>query len=53
MTELVKVWDVRKFKEPIVQRDGFPTYHRDSNVIFSPDERYLAIGTLCFHAQLG
>lgn len=39
------MWDVRKLKEPVKSVTGFPTYFDDSNLVFSPDERYLALGT--------
>lgn len=41
----LKIWDIRKFVNPIVQNFGLPNYFPGSKMCFSPDGKYLLVGT--------
>ncbi|CAB5396110.1 unnamed protein product [Rhizophagus irregularis] len=43
--DCIKVWDVRNFKNPVLQANQLATYNAETNVIFSPDERMIITGT--------
>lgn len=45
MDDVVKLWDARKFKEPLKEFPGVPTLYETANVAFSPDGRLVAAGT--------
>jgi WD repeat-containing protein 70 len=37
MDDTIKLWDIRKFKEPIASVSGITSYFEESNAIFSPE----------------
>lgn len=41
----VKLWDIRKFKEPLCVRDEIPNHYPETNAVFSPDGQYILTGT--------
>mmetsp|Transcript_7868 Transcript_7868/g.10338 ORF Transcript_7868/g.10338 Transcript_7868/m.10338 type:complete len:791 (-) Transcript_7868:225-2597(-) len=41
----VKLWDIRKFKDPLKVFSGISTLYSSSNTAFSPDGRVLCAGT--------
>ena len=41
----MKVWDVRKFKEPLKVFSDLPNHYGQTNVTWSPDERLFLTGT--------
>lgn len=40
----VKLWDLRNFKVPLVERKGLPNDYAQTDIIFSPDEATLLTG---------
>lgn len=44
MDDTLKLWDLRKFTQPIHVIDGLPTHHATTQCIFSPDERLVVTG---------
>ena len=42
---VVKLWDTRQFKQPLATREGLVSSYLEQNIIFSPDNRYLLLGT--------
>jgi hypothetical protein len=45
MDDTVKHWDLRKFTEPIGVATDLYIFHEESNVIYSPNEKYIVAGT--------
>jgi WD40 repeat protein len=43
--ETVKLWDLRMFSKPVVVRNGMPSNYVETDVSFSPKERYILTGT--------
>ncbi|BFZ59375.1 hypothetical protein YB2330_000383 [Saitoella coloradoensis] len=43
--ETVKVWDTRNLKTPLATRSNVFANNAETNIIFSPDNRYLLTGT--------
>jgi WD40 repeat protein len=41
----LKLWDIRKFKEPLSRFDDLPNRFSMTDVTFSPDDRFLITGT--------
>ncbi|ANB13484.1 hypothetical protein AWJ20_1777 [Sugiyamaella lignohabitans] len=41
----IKIWDKRRFKTPVMQRLGLSNASEETNIAFSPDERYIVTGT--------
>lgn len=39
------VWDTRQFKKPLFTALNLPSLNPETNLIFSPDEKYLLTGT--------
>jgi hypothetical protein len=39
------VWDIRKFKKPLSVASDLISNNPETNVIFSPDEKYVLTGT--------
>lgn len=46
----VKLWDTKAFKKPLFVASGLPSLNAETNVIFSPDEKYILTGTAGSHA---
>jgi WD40 repeat protein len=44
MDGTLKLWDLRKFKQPLAAWDDLPTNYPTTNTIFSPDECLLLTG---------
>lgn len=44
------MWDVKSFKKPLFIADNLPTLNPETNLIFSPDDKYLLTGTAGAHA---
>lgn len=44
------VWDVKAFKKPLYTATDLPSLNPETNIIFSPDGRYLLTGTAGAHA---
>jgi WD40 repeat protein len=40
----LKLWDLRKFKQPLAVWDGLDTNYANTSCCFSPDERLLLTG---------
>ena len=45
--ETVKLWDTRNFKQPIGQITDVDNNHIETNIIYSPDQKYLLTGVSC------
>ncbi|KAL7748530.1 hypothetical protein RI367_005940 [Sorochytrium milnesiophthora] len=45
--DVVKLWDMRKFKSPVAMRNDVWTLFEQSNAIFSPTGGYVVAGTSC------
>lgn len=45
MDDTLKLWDVRKFKSPIAAVPGLINFFEETNVVFSPNDRYILTGT--------
>lgn len=43
--DTVRLWDIRKPKEPLKTLENIATFYDSSNVAFSPDGRFLCCGT--------
>ncbi|KAG5517970.1 hypothetical protein PMAC_000425 [Pneumocystis sp. 'macacae'] len=41
----VKLWDIRKFKEPLGIKNQIQNHYPETNIIFSPDGQYILTGT--------
>jgi WD40 repeat protein len=41
----VKMWDRRRFTSPVMMRSGLVNLAEGTNIVFSPDERYVVTGT--------
>lgn len=39
------MWDLRQIKEPLLAIDDLPNHYAQTNVAFSPDERFFLTGT--------
>ncbi|KAM0790757.1 hypothetical protein ACM66B_004608 [Microbotryomycetes sp. NB124-2] len=50
MDGTVKLWDPRSFKKPLHVAGGIPSLNPETNVAFSPDERYILTGSAGSHA---
>ncbi|KAJ1565449.1 hypothetical protein HK096_002725, partial [Nowakowskiella sp. JEL0078] len=44
MDDTLKLFDMRNFKSPVQTISSLPTFFEETNVILSPDERYLLTG---------
>jgi hypothetical protein len=44
------VWDVKSLKKPLFTATNLPTLNPETNIIFSPDDKYLLTGTAGAHA---
>lgn len=44
------MWDARSLKRPLFTASSLPTLNPETNLIFSPDEKYLLTGTAGTHA---
>jgi len=40
----MKLFDIRNFKKPVIQIDNMPNRYESTNLIFSPDEKYVLSG---------
>ncbi|KAH6624450.1 WD40-repeat-containing domain protein [Chaetomium sp. MPI-SDFR-AT-0129] len=51
---LIKLWDTRKFKQPLVKIDHPPTSDRYpmTNIKYSPDSRYIITGSASGHLHI-
>ena len=45
MTPNAAVWDAKLLKKPLFVAENFPSQNPETNLIFSPDEKYLLTGT--------
>lgn len=45
MDDTVKLWDVRKLKEPVASADDLPNFFTTTNCMFSPNNKMLVTGT--------
>ncbi|KAI8998158.1 transcription factor [Gaertneriomyces semiglobifer] len=45
MDDTLKLWDIRKFTKPINVVSGLMNFFEETNVIFSPNDRYILTGT--------
>ena len=45
-------WDTRKFKKPVASIGGLPNLNAESNIIFSPDDRFVITGTAASKAAI-
>ncbi|GJP56196.1 hypothetical protein CLOM_g15252 [Closterium sp. NIES-68] len=45
MDSTMKVWDLRKFKQPVKVYSHLPNHYQQTNVAWSPDERLFFTGT--------
>lgn len=43
--DTVKTWDTRAFKKPLSVAESLSSLNPETNVIFSPDEKYILTGT--------
>lgn len=41
----MKVWDIRKINKPIMHERGLPNRFPGNKLCFSPDQKYLLVGT--------
>lgn len=44
------VWDTRSLKKPLFTAANLPSLNAETNLVFSPDERYILTGTAGAHA---
>lgn len=44
------VWDAKSLKKPLFTAPNLPTLNPETNIIFSPDDKYLLTGTAGAHA---
>jgi WD repeat-containing protein 70 len=51
--ETVKLWDTRNFKAPIAGITDVENNHIETNIIYSPDQKYLLTGVSCPPDQQG
>ncbi|XJO72321.1 hypothetical protein BDV3_003452 [Batrachochytrium dendrobatidis] len=45
MDNTLKLWDIRKFKEPVAVATDLEGYFEETNAVFSPNDRYIITGT--------
>ncbi|KAI9095137.1 WD40-repeat-containing domain protein [Phlyctochytrium arcticum] len=45
MDDTLKIWDVRKFTKPVAVQSNLENFFEETNVIFSPNDRYILTGT--------
>lgn len=50
LTSVLLVWDARSFKKPLFTASSLPSLNPESNIVFSPDEKYILTGTAGSHA---
>ncbi|KAG5437711.1 hypothetical protein PCK2_000990, partial [Pneumocystis canis] len=41
----IKLWDIRKFKEPLNVRNQLYNHYPETNIVFSPNDEYILTGT--------
>jgi WD repeat-containing protein 70 len=51
--ETVKLWDTRNFKSPIVQRNNIENNHAETNIMYSPNRKYILTGQSCHPSETG
>jgi WD40 repeat protein len=51
--ETCKVWDLRQLKQPTAVKSGLATMHNASDCSFSPDDKYVLIGTSAVSGKSG
>jgi WD repeat-containing protein 70 len=51
--DTVKLWDIRKFKAPLAQLNNLENNHAESNLIYSPNQKYILTGESCHPDQQG
>lgn len=42
--DTVKLWDARKLRQPLASRGNLPSRHPETNVLYSPDDRFILTG---------
>ncbi|KAJ3300103.1 hypothetical protein HK104_004572 [Borealophlyctis nickersoniae] len=45
MDDTLKLWDIRKFTKPLASATGLLNFFEETNVTFSPNDRYILTGT--------
>jgi WD40 repeat protein len=44
LDDTVRLFDIRNFKQPLQVAQNFTNYFEESNIIYSPDDRYIVTG---------
>ena len=44
MDDTVKLFDIRNFKQHVATAKNFTSYYEETNIIYSPDEKYILTG---------
>lgn len=47
------VWDTRNFKTPLAQRNNIDNNHPETNIIYTPNRKYLLTGQSCHPSDTG
>jgi WD repeat-containing protein 70 len=50
---LTLVWDVRNFKRPVAVRENMDNNHSETNIMYSPNQKYLLTGLSCPPTEQG